>query len=485
MERRYAELQIDPQRFLGRFDLNGDGILSQTEADAALATLAHKILRETSFTSALGDAKVPDGTLLNHRYRTLSEIGNGSQGVAYAARDTTNQEIVVVKQLRLSHLETWEAYDGFRREAEVLSTLSHPHLPNFIETFQIENNGKHLYFSVQSLLPGRNLANRIESGELFSEELLYSIADQCLEILTYLHDHIPAVLHRDIKPSNLLLDDLGQLSLVDFGAVQYADATKTMAVGTAGYMAPEQLRGDAKPQSDLYSLGATLIRLATRRHPHDFELKRMRLDWRSYSSLSDGFSDWIDKLIDPEFEDRFQNAETASVFLKGKKSVFLRREANNDMLTSLELVEQFSNKPAGCEVRIWESVDQFVCTFPKVDPAKFKDPDSTSIMQMFENLFTGSRYKRLTTGGGGFSFDAKANCTTAPNDTFYAGQIDNIRSRRFQNGDLGLTTHYGGESATRQVLIVGLNDAELNWVWNMVENFFVSHNRKNIMQAGR
>ena len=352
LERRYAELQIDPIAFIRRFDLNNDGILDDNEKQAALSTLAHELLHEEQVSNSVNDTELSPGMTLRKRYLIVSEIGNGAQGIAYAARDLTNQKIVVVKQLRLSHMDAWDAYDSFRREAEVLSRLSHPCLPRFIAAFTLERNGKHFYFSVQSLMKGVNLDNRLENGEFFSEDNLVSIARQSLDILHYLHLNRPSVLHRDVKPSNLLLDDDGRISLVDFGAVQYTKATKTLAVGTSGYMATEQLCGAAKPQSDLYSLGATLIRLATRRHPHDLPLKQMRMVWRNHASLSKGFCDWIDKLVDPEIEDRFKNAKSAKAFLDSKKSVFVRKETKNDLRLSLKLTECVEGKPAGSNVRI-------------------------------------------------------------------------------------------------------------------------------------
>lgn len=488
VERRYAELKMDPERFIRRFDLNNDGVLDQNETHAALATLSHDLLHEEALSQTLTDTDLQPGMTLRERYQILSEIGNGAQGIAYAARDLTTNQIVVVKQLRLSHMDAWDAYDAFRREAEVLARLSHPRLPRFIDAFQVEKNNKYYYFSIQSLVPGRNLADRLESGELFLEKDLVSIAHQCLEILSYLHLNRPSVLHRDIKPSNLLLDDNGVVYLVDFGAVQYTKATKTMAVGTAGYMPSEQLLGEARPQSDLYSLGATLVRLATRIHPHDLDLQQMRLVWRPNASLSVGFSNWIDKLIDPEIEDRFQSAFSAKTFLSEKKNVFVRRETKKNSRLSLELIEQFADKPPDSEVRIWESVDQFVCTFPRNEN---RAGGMTGIFsEIMKTLFQIGHYHDLSRHGGGFSFDSDGKCRVTAKErgkehqiTLMNRKVNRVRNRVFNDGYSGLVgfydVRYGNNKKEVQVaLATGLDRFELAWVWKQLAVFLSSHKQR-------
>src|SRR6185369_2971103 len=90
-------------------------------------------------------------------------------------------------------------------------------------------------------------------------------------ILAYLHSRVPTVVHRDIKPQNLMLAaDDGRLLLINFAAVSQVNPSKERAgtvIGSAGYAPPEQLIGQAVPQSDLYAAGATMLRLLTGLHP--------------------------------------------------------------------------------------------------------------------------------------------------------------------------------------------------------------------------
>ncbi len=365
VERRLEELQVHSAAFLKRFDGNGDGILSRTEFQAAIATLRQEILTEKKAVSFASCKKLDLETVLKGRYRVISQIGSGAQSNVYAARDQINDRLVVLKQMRISDLNNWESYDAFQREFRILGEIDHPKIPASIDFFSMERNGEKTFILVQSYLVGDNLETILGKGRLFKEKDLISIARQCLQALRALHENDPVVLHRDIKPSNLLLDEDNLLSLVDFGVVQYAADSKTLAMGTSGYMAPEQLVGQAVPQSDLYSLGVCLIRLATRKKPGEFELLRSRLQWRDFAALSEGFSNWIDRLIDPESEDRFESAREAEAFLDTLHEVKVNLEGGKHVTTpkinGTDLV-RVPNPLKDSDIRIWTSVELLVMT---------------------------------------------------------------------------------------------------------------------------
>ena len=117
---------------------------------------------------------------------------------------------------------------------------------------------------------------------------------RCLEILDYLHTRTPSVVHRDIKPSNIVrAPNDGRCSLVDFGGVLDAAREKggSTIVGTFGYMAPEQLHGQAVPATDIYALGATIVALAGGIEPEDVPRKGLRMDLDKHlPSLDPGVS---------------------------------------------------------------------------------------------------------------------------------------------------------------------------------------------------
>lgn len=105
-------------------------------------------------------------------------------------------------------------------------------------------------------------------------------------------------------------------------------------------------------------------------------MRGMQLVWREKRSLSKGFSNWIDKLIQPVAEDRFVSAKVALKFLRQPDFIFLKAKPLD---RTLELQEIFSGKPSNSKLRIWESVDQFVCTFTKLPEKRESDGDHRSL----------------------------------------------------------------------------------------------------------
>ncbi|MGL4499087.1 MAG: protein kinase domain-containing protein, partial [Chroococcales cyanobacterium] len=159
------------------------------------------------------------------------------------------------------------------------------------------------------------------------------LAKQLLEILMYLHQLTPPVVHRDIKPQNIIRQSDGKVFLVDFGAVQdtyrHTIASGSTIVGTYGYMAPEQFRGQAKPATDLYGLGATLLFLLTHKDPADFPEKRIKIDFRPYVTITPELADWLEKMLEPVIEDRFTSATEALAELQGKRERIMPRSPGN------------------------------------------------------------------------------------------------------------------------------------------------------------
>lgn len=205
-------------------------------------------------------------------------LGRGSQGVTWRARHAETGRVVALKVFRLADADDWKAHELFRRECEVLARLDHPGIPRYVDHGHDDERGElHL---ATDLFDGRSLAARRAGGATFTTGELYGILRQVLDVLAYLHAQRPPVIHRDIKPSNLLIDAHGRVVLIDFGSVRTALRPEggSTVVGTFGFMAPEQLHGQASPATDVYGLGVTLATLATGVDAEQLPRRGLRID---------------------------------------------------------------------------------------------------------------------------------------------------------------------------------------------------------------
>ena len=206
-------------------------------------------------------------------------MGHGAQADTFLARDEKALErIVVVKQLRLSRVATagWKPFELFEREVRTLKALRHPGIPRFLDSFESEPG---VFNLVMERAPGATLW-AYRKKVRFDDDELRAILIKALDILRYMHRLNPPVVHRDIKPTNLVRSADGQIALIDFGGVRDAlreDGGSTV-IGTFGYMAPEQLHGEASPATDLYGLGATMIALAGDVEPEKVPRVGLRMD---------------------------------------------------------------------------------------------------------------------------------------------------------------------------------------------------------------
>ncbi len=278
------------------------------------------------------------GEILQERYQLKAPLGNNRGRQTWLAVDLTAtpvqaepsdnpgnaspaaEELVVIKLLNFGGEVQWDDLKLFEREAQVLRQLHHPRIPNYRDSFSIDD--RVLWFGlVQDYIPGQSFKQLLVDGERFPEEELRQIAINILTILIYLHELTPPVLHRDIKPSNLILGDDGYVYLVDFGAVQtqaIAEGATFTVAGTYGYAPLEQFGGRACPASDLYALGATLIHLATGTSPAELPQSNLQIQFGSLVTLSPSLTYWLEQITQPAVEKRFASAREALQALQAK-----------------------------------------------------------------------------------------------------------------------------------------------------------------------
>ncbi|GGA55791.1 serine/threonine-protein kinase [Okeania sp. KiyG1] len=263
--------------------------------------------------------------IITQRYRIVTPLGQGGMGITYEAEDLTNYQRVALKVVSLQQAKDWKILELFEREAKVIANLHHPQIPKYLNYFYIDTNTDRRFYLMRELVSGDSLATKVEKGWHPTEAQVQQIAIQILDILSYLHQLKPAIIHRDIKPENIILQPDGKVFLVDFGAVQdiyrQTISLSETFVGTIGYMPPEQLRGKAYCASDLYSLGATLLYLLTHRSPDELPQKRMKIDFSSCVEISQEFMNWLEIILEPMWEDRFQSATAALNVLTNKSEM--------------------------------------------------------------------------------------------------------------------------------------------------------------------
>ena len=259
------------------------------------------------------------GSILNKVYQVESQLSKRGSRATFLAKNINTSELVVIKILKFGFDAQWQEFKLFEREAETLKNIDHPAIPNYLDYFELDLPECKGFALVQEYIAAPSLEEIIKTGRKFSELEIKEIAAALLNILVYLHKKQPSIIHRDIKPSNILLTDrsgnsVGQVYLIDFGAVKSVapvEGGTITVIGTYGYMPPEQFGGHTTPASDLYSLGATLIYLATGRHPTELPNQDGKIAFAKSVQLSNSFVLWVDRAIEPSSGKRFKTATEA------------------------------------------------------------------------------------------------------------------------------------------------------------------------------
>ncbi|MAZ89299.1 MAG: hypothetical protein CL693_16840 [Cellvibrionaceae bacterium] len=261
------------------------------------------------------------GQVLAQRYLIKEQIGSGGMGAVYHAFDQSKQEDVATKVLLPALVKNERARSRFMGEARISASLSHPGIVN---VFDVQQEGDYLFLTME-LLEGQDLRSLMETRKLsrqaFDEDEAKALLNALCEALTYAHKY---TVHRDLKPENIWVTEEGEYKIMDFGIARVmsnSQRTQTgMAMGTAYYMAPEQLKGTAKidGRADLYALGVLVYELLTGDVPAG-RIKPLR-DLRS--DLSKHFACAIDQTLEPKPDERFPSAKAFTETLNRSSSDF-------------------------------------------------------------------------------------------------------------------------------------------------------------------
>ncbi|MBP6350206.1 MAG: serine/threonine protein kinase [Candidatus Obscuribacter sp.] len=260
---------------------------------------------ESRYTTTAFMPLEPGHKLKGGNLEVLKQLAFGGLSAVYLCQ-LNKLDLIVLKEsvVPLNSKESLKnkAAEMFKREASLLVNLDHPQLVKVVDFFT-ENDRTYLLLGYQE---GLNLRQLIREQGPQSENRVIEIAISLIQPLNHLHSLSPPVVHRDISPENIILKEDDTAVLIDFGAANeyLGTATGTM-VGKQCYVSPEQFKGKASTESDLYSLGATLYYLLTGSDPTPISVSSPK---EVRPEISEKLDSIIQRLTALEIEDRITTA---------------------------------------------------------------------------------------------------------------------------------------------------------------------------------
>ena len=252
------------------------------------------------------------GSVVDRKYKILSEIGHGGMSVVYLAINERANKTWAIKEVRKDGVVDFEAVkQGLVAETDMLKKLNHPHLPSIIDVIDTDDS----FLIVMDYIEGKSLQSVLRHGGAQPQEQVVEWGKQLCDVLSYLHTRQPPIIYRDMKPANVMLKPDGNITLIDFGTAREfknrAMVEDTTCLGTRGYAAPEQFggQGQTDARTDIYCLGATLYHLLTGHSPADppYEIKPLSYWDAGYAGT--GMEKLIAKCCQQDPNARYQSCE--------------------------------------------------------------------------------------------------------------------------------------------------------------------------------
>ncbi len=269
--------------------------------------------------------------LASGKYEIVEQIGAGGQAIIYRAierhagrgglviaLDAVLKEFVLPAHAGISVRK--RVLEHIQQEAQLLRSLAQEHIVK-LNDFFVEDQRAYL---VLEYITGKTLKQSVAEKGAMPEGRTVNLALQMCEILNYLHEREPKVVHRDFTPDNLIIDQNDFLKLIDFNVAQHLEADTTKAVvGKHAYIPPEQFRGQACVQSDIYAMGASLYFLLTNEEPEPISQQCVADE---NPGVSEELAAIIKKATAISLPERYQNC----------------KEVRSDLL---KLLPRYSDKP--------------------------------------------------------------------------------------------------------------------------------------------
>lgn len=235
------------------------------------------------------------GSIIDGKYKILSEIGHGGMSVVYMAINEKANKTWAIKEVRKDgKMDFNTVKQGLMAEIETLKKLDHPNLPSIVDVIDDDES----FIIVMDYIEGRSLDKIIEENGAQPEAFVVEWAKQLGDVFGYLHSRSPSIIYRDMKPANVMLKPDGNIMVIDFGTAKNfeIDLGETTGIGTIGYAAPEQYIGSGlgrtDARTDIYCLGITLYHLLTNIDP----CKNLIND-KSIRAVNPGLSYGLDAIV--------------------------------------------------------------------------------------------------------------------------------------------------------------------------------------------
>ncbi|MBR3818504.1 MAG: serine/threonine protein kinase [Clostridia bacterium] len=251
------------------------------------------------------------GSVLDGKYKILSEIGHGGMSVVYMALNEKANKTWAVKEIRKDGKMDFNIVrQGLVAEIETLKKLNHPNLPSIVDVIEDQDS----FIIVMDYIEGNSLDKALLEHGAQPQDNVIEWAMQLCDVLGYLHSCNPPIIYRDMKPANIMLKPDGNIALIDFGTAKTyeIDLGETTGIGTIGYAAPEQFIGSGlgrtDARTDIYCLGITLYHLLTGIDPCKNVIADKSI--RAVNpTLSQGLDEIIIKCTQPDPKDRYQSCD--------------------------------------------------------------------------------------------------------------------------------------------------------------------------------
>jgi serine/threonine protein kinase len=248
--------------------------------------------------------------ILDRRYKVIKPLGTGNSSKVFLVENMRLGNKFAIKVVPKDN-----KINDLLKEAELLTQLNYQGLPKVIDVFEEDGNT----FLVEEFIDGNSLEELVITNGCMNWKTVVELMIKLCDTLTYLHELEPnPLIHKDIKPSNIMLDSSGRIVLLDFGITKIVEINnlqnETCIIGTPFYAAPEQCDGrGATIQSDLFSLGITMIYLLKGVVPDGFKLHR-KLSIKE-TGIPEGLIGLINRCTDWNMDKRPANAREVKKIL--------------------------------------------------------------------------------------------------------------------------------------------------------------------------